>query len=74
MIITYTQSLDQRKQGTVGLKLKSVSELTSLEMRARSDSPPNQSLLLSSATENIFLWSLYLIGSVEQEDKPETLL
>lgn len=73
MMIIYTQSLDQRNQGTVGLKLKSVSEPTSLEMRARFDSPPNQTLLLSLATENIFLWSLYLIGSVEQQDKTEKL-
>lgn len=35
MMITYSQGLEQSKQGTVGLKLKSVSELTSLEKTVR---------------------------------------
>lgn len=35
MMITYSQGLEQSKQGTVGLKLKSVSELNSLEKTVR---------------------------------------
>lgn len=59
MMIPYSQGLDQRKQGTVGLKLKLVSELNSLERRARFNSPLNQSLLSRSAA-TVFSYESYI--------------